>query len=308
MSGYIHFTKEQLEHAAAVDLEEFLRCRGEKLISSGREKRLAGDHSITVHGNEWYDHAEERGGRAVSFVQKYYGLSYPDAVMMLLGGDRGAAYPAAQQKKEPPKPFQLPAANRDMRRTFAYLVKHRKISRDIISAFSRAKLIYEDAEYHNAVFVGMDEHNIPRHAHKRSVNSYGKTFRLNVEGGDPRYSFHYIGSDSELYIFEAPIDLLSYISLHPEHWQEHSYVACCGTSSQPVLHAMELYPHLREVKLCLDNDAAGHKASLRMAEQIAEKFGVACDRLIPECKDWNDDLSQRNLKENEVKHTCPTFG
>ena len=39
MSSYIHFTEEQKQRAAAVDLEEFLRCRGEKLLSSGREKR-----------------------------------------------------------------------------------------------------------------------------------------------------------------------------------------------------------------------------------------------------------------------------
>ena len=75
MSSYIHFTEEQKQRAAAVDLEEFLRCRGEKLLSSGREKRLASDHSVTVRGNEWYDHAEERGGHAVSFVQRFYGLS-----------------------------------------------------------------------------------------------------------------------------------------------------------------------------------------------------------------------------------------
>lgn len=86
MSSYIHFTEEQKQRAAAVDLEEFLRCRGEKLLSSGREKRLASDHSVTVRGNEWYDHAEERGGHAVSFVQRFYGLSYPDAVTLLLGG------------------------------------------------------------------------------------------------------------------------------------------------------------------------------------------------------------------------------
>ena len=312
MSGYIHFTEEQKERAAAVDLEEFLRCRGEKLITSGREKRLDGDHSITVHGNEWYDHAEERGGRAVSFVQKYYGLSYPEAVTLLLGGEQGEVYPAAQPKTEQPaKPFELPPVNRDMRRAYAYLVKHRKIDRDIISAFAKEKLIYEDSEYHNAVFVGLDENGVPRHAHKRSVNSFGKTFRINVESSDPRYSFHRIGTDDSLYVFEAPIDLLSYITLNPDHWQEHSYVSCCGTSSQPVLKMLELYPQLQTVNLCLDNDSAGEKASLRIAEQVAEQFGIACNRLTSQMKDWNDDLVQNAEEENKLKEVncvCPTFG
>ena len=141
MSSYIHFTEEQKQRAAAVDLEEFLRCRGEKLLSSGREKRLASDHSVTVRGNEWYDHAEERGGHAVSFVQRFYGLSYPDAVTLLLGGELGTAYPSAGERtEEPAKPFVLPPTNKDMRRVFAYLIKHRGIARDVVAHFAKAGL------------------------------------------------------------------------------------------------------------------------------------------------------------------------
>lgn len=75
MSQYIHFTDEQKLRANDVDLEEFLLQRGEKLIVSGREKRMASDHSITVRGNEWYDHATGKGGGPVSFVRSYYNLS-----------------------------------------------------------------------------------------------------------------------------------------------------------------------------------------------------------------------------------------
>lgn len=50
---YIHFTEEQKRLAASVDLVEFLRQRGEKLLPSGHEKRLDSDHSITVRGNAW---------------------------------------------------------------------------------------------------------------------------------------------------------------------------------------------------------------------------------------------------------------
>ena len=53
--------------------------------------------------------------------------------------------------------------------------------------------------------------------------------RINVEGSDPRYSFHWTGISDRLYVFEGPIDLLSYITLHPEGWRKHNYVACCGT-------------------------------------------------------------------------------
>lgn len=303
MSTYIHFTEEQKQQAAAVDLEVLLRSRGEKLIASGREKRLASDHSVTIRGNEWYDHAEERGGHAVSFVQRFYGFSYPEAVTMLLGGEMGTVYPSARERvEEPSKPFVLPPAHGDMRRVYAYLVKHRNIDRSVVAYFAKEKLLYEDAEYHNAVFVGTDENGVPRHAHKRSANSYGKAFRLNVEGSAPQYSFHHIGTDGNLYVFEAPIDMLSFITLHPEDWQRQSYVACCGTSIQPVLKMLERVPQLDTVLLCLDNDEAGHKASERMREQLESNYTV--ERLIPENKDWNDDLT---AGRSEVK-MCQSFG
>lgn len=305
MAKYIHFTEEQKQQAASVDLERFLLCRGEKLITSGREKRLARDHSVTVRGNEWYDHAEERGGHAVSFVQKFYGLSYPVAVSLLLGGDTGNAFPAASEKEpEEPKPFELPPANSDMRRVYAYLVKRRGIDRDIVTAFARAKLLYEDAEYHNAVFVGTDADGVARHAHKRSTNSEGKAFRLNVEGSNPKHSFHHIGTDGRLYVFEAPIDLLSYITLNPENWQEHSYVACCGTSSHPVLELVAQHPEIKAVYLCLDNDEAGHTACKRM-EALLEMVGVQTMQLIPFGKDWNDDLLSVRQKEVSVQCQAP---
>ena len=288
---YIPFTEEQKLRANNVNLVEFLRRQGEKLIPSGRDKRLSSDHSITVRGNEWYDHAEERGGHAVSFVQRFYHLSYPEAVTMLLGGELRTVYPSAEERvEEPPKPFVLPPANSNMRRVYAYLVKHRNIDRSVVAHFAREKILYEDAEYHNAVFVGTDEDGIPRHAHKRSVNSYGKAFRLNVEGCDPRHSFHHIGTDGSLYVFEAPIDMLSYITLHPESWQSHSYVACCGTSYEPVRWILTRMEAPQMVSLCLDHDNAGDQGCERMAKQISSEFGFPTRRLVPEQKDWNEDL------------------
>ena len=252
MAQYIEFTPEQKERAASVDLEEFLLRQGEKLIKSGREKRLASDHSVTVNGCEWFDHASNEGGRAVSFVQKFYSKNYAEAMTMLLGGNTEPAYPQAKkQETAPQKPFAPPVPNANMHRVFAYLLKTRGLDADVVSYFARRKLLYEDAAHHNAVFIGTDEGNCPRHAHLRSTNSFGKAFRLNVESSDPRYSFHYNGTDGSLYVFEAPIDMLSYISMNPRQWQEHSYVACCGTSPIPVMQMLKPDTQKEELVPCL---------------------------------------------------------
>lgn len=304
---YIHFTEEQKNRAASVDLEEFLRMHGERLTRSGKEKRMASDHSITVDGSEWYDHAAGKGGGPVSFVRDFYGLSYPEAMSLLLDGEQGVEYPAAKQKEEaPPKPFVLPPKNQDMCRVYAYLLKQRHIDRSVISHFVKAGLLYEDAKYHNCVFVGADEDGVPRHAHKRSTNSYGEAFRINVEGSDPRYCFHHIGEDEQLFVFEAPIDMLSYITLNPNGWERHSYVACCGTSSIPVMNMLDRLPQLRQVLLCLDNDKAGQSACQRMTELITDR-GLKAERVIPENKDWNEDLVSECERE-EVQMQCQMSG
>ena len=288
---YILFSDEQKHQANTVDLEDYLLRRGEKLLPSGRDKRLATNHSVTIRGSEWFDHDTQQGGHAIDFVRMHDGCSFQEAVAKLLGGEQGQTFRSASERNaEPQKLFALPLPHHNMRRVYAYLMKQRHIDRDIITHFARAGTLYEDAKYHNAVFVGTDEHGVSRHAQKRSTNSQGKSFKLNVAGSDARYSFHHLGDDGDLYVFEAPIDLLSYITLHPENWQQHSYVACCGTSYEPVRWILTQMDALRIVSLCLDHDSAGKRGCERMAEQIASEFGIPARRLVPEQKDWNEDL------------------
>ena len=301
--SYIHFTEEQKLQANAVDLMEFLRFKGEPLIRSGRELRLGRDHSITVRGNEWYDHAAERGGGPVSFLKEFYGMNYQEAVLTLLDQDVSQLCSQVDTPREKvKKPFALPPANGDNKRLFSYLIKHRHLNRDVLATFVRLGFIYEDQRYHNAVFVGWDKDGTPRHAHKRSTNSQGKSFRMTVEGSDFRYAFNWPGSSNQLMVFEAPIDMLSFISkFHDSAWARHSYVALCGTSSQPMLGMLERYPQIDTVHFALDNDQAGQLAMRRLAALAREK-GLTVNALVPVLKDWNEDLCanfQQTMEEQQ---------
>jgi len=302
MSEYVYFTDEQKQRANSVDLVDFLQRQGEKFLPSGRDKRLASDHSITVRGSQWYDHAAEEGSHAIDLVKRLYNLSFPEAVSLLLGGEQGVEYKQYSKNSEPEqkKLFELPEANTDMRRVFAYLIKQRFIDRNVLTEFAKAKLLYEDKDYHNAVFVGVDENGIPRHAHKKSTLTVGDGFRGNVEGSDPAYSFHYISKNSyphTLFAFEAPIDLLSYISLHTQNWRCSSYVALNGVSEQPILKLLELYPQLQRVTLCLDNDEAGRKAASRINKTLKEQGFEDVVYDISAHKDWNEDLKAEYSQE-----------
>ena len=288
---YIHFTDEQKRQANAVDLVEFLRFKGEPLIRSGSEFRMSSNHSVTVGGNEWYDHAAEKGGGPVSFLKEFYGMNYQQAVLALLNQDTGQLYHQTDTPREKvKKEFNLPPANENNRRAFAYLLKHRHLDRNVLTTFVRLGLVYEDKGYHNAVFVGKDKDGTAHHAHKRSTNSQGRSFRMTVEGSDFRYAFNWPGTSGHLMVFEAPIDMLSFISnFHDSDWTKHSYVALCGTSSQPLLGMLERCPNIEHVHLALDNDQAGQLATRRLAKIVREK-GLAVDAMVPVGKDWNEDL------------------
>lgn len=300
MSTYIHFTDEQKQRANSVDLEGLLERQGEKLLRSGREKRLASDRSITIRGNRWFDHETGEGGLAIDFLQNYYGLSFPEAVTRLLGEQGEIIYKTADIKEqEKRKPFVLPQKHSDMRRVFAYLIKQRHIDRDIISFFARKKTLYESCEpskdktneYHNAVFVGVDENGTPRHAHKQGIYTKGKKFKGNIESSDPCYSFNYIGESNKIYVFEAPIDMLSFITMYQKDWQHDSYVSLCGVSEQAMLKMIEINPHLNHVILCLDYDIAGIETSEKFYDILTDRK-IRCDKLMPEYKDWNEDLKE----------------
>ena len=196
--------------------------------------------------------------------------------------------------KEEKKEFRLPEANTNMHRVYAYLIKQRFISPDIISHFAKQHTLYEDKEHHNAVFVGVDENGVPRQASKRSTSTFGNAFRITCEGSDTKYSFSHFGKSSRLYVFEAPIDMMSFLTLYPKDWQQHSYIAMNGVYENAVLTALKNHSNLREIVLCVDNDEGGIEAVDRLRDILHENGYPNVKRLAPEFKDWNECLKSQN--------------
>lgn len=299
---YIPFTDEQKVLANSVNLEEFLRMRGEKLERVGREHKLiyydsSGKHdSITLRGSTWFDHKNQVGGGAIKFMQEFYDMDFQTAMQELLG-QRVTPLSHSPPKaiaKEEKKEFKLPVANPNMHRVFAYLIKQRFIAPDIISYFAKQHTLYEDKEYHNAVFVGTDENGVPRQASKRSTSTFGNAFRITCEDSDTRYSFSHFGKSSCLYVFEAPIDMMSFLTLYPKDWQQHSYIAMNGVYENSVLTALKNHSNLREIVLCVDNDEGGIEAVDRLRDILHENGYPNVKRLAPEFKDWNECLKSQN--------------
>ena len=89
--------------------------------------------------------------------------------------------------------------------------------------------------------------------------------------------------------------------MYPDKWRSHSHIALCGVSPQAMMWMLEQNPHVREVALCLDNDAAGHAAAGRFTGILKEAGYENVSCLFPEYKDWNEQLRTLSQDEPEME-------
>ena len=279
------YTQAQIDKANAVDLEKFLRAQGETLVRSGKEYRWKAHDSLTVCGNKWFRHSQSKGGLPVDFVMEFYGKSFPEAVQMLTG-EPGEVQPEADPAPSPA--FRLPLRNVTNANILNYLTQERKLSPSLVNFFIAAGDIYEDSSHHNVVFVGRDADGHPRYASSRGIR---EKFRQDAAGAEKAFGFAHRGTDKQLLVFEATIDLLSFIELFPKNWQQHNYLSLGGVSGKALRQFLSERPDVERVFLCLDSDKAGEDACKRLAGLLPDTVSVT--RIQPCMKDWNDVLAHR---------------
>ena len=289
----MQYTEEQIARANQTDLVSFLNAQGEQLVKSGREYRWKKHDSVTISGNRWYRHSQGMGGYPVDFVMEFYNATFPETVKMLIGEEgegRQKSCPAPSQD------FRLPEKNEDDELIVKYLTESRALEKNLVMEWIARGDIYEEKKRHNVVFVGRDADSIPRYAHCRGTGEM--KYRGDVVGSDKSSGFCHRGTDNQLFVFEAAIDLLSFIQLFPKDWKKRSYLSLGGVSSVALMTFLSERPQITSVFLCLDNDQAGNEACEKLAEEIPEGYSVI--RLKPSRKDWNEILCDKNADRKKA--------
>ena len=289
----MQYTEEQIARANQTDLVSFLNAQGEQLVKSGREYRWKKHDSVTVSGNRWYRHSQNKGGYPVDFVMEFYHVTFPEAVKMLIGEEG-----EGRQKSclAPSPDFRLPEKSETNETVIKYLTEIRRLEKDLVEEWIAGGNIYEEKKHHNVVFVGRDADGIPRYAHCRGTG--GIKYRGDVAGSDKSYGFCHRGEDNQLFVFEAAIDLLSFIQLFPKDWKKRSYLSLGGVSSVALMTFLSERPQITSVFLCLDNDHTGNEACEKLAGEIPDGYRVI--RLKPARKDWNEILCDENAERKKV--------
>lgn len=319
-----YVTKTEIEFARQVDLLTFLKLYNpNELIPIGNNSYKTRTHdSLKISNGKWcwWSHERTGGKNALEYLIKVNNMPFPEAVQLINSvygfSDINAKVYKQTEKTNinTPSPFILPAANSNNNRVTTYLL-NRGIDMEIIDFCYKNHLLYEDQNFHNAVFVGYDGAE-PKYAFMRGTGE--KRFMREVTGSKKEHSFLINGSSETnvLNVFECTIDAISYMTLiksENKNLQSESFLSLGGvfkTSEKseqklpPALsHYLESHKNISEIILRLDNDEVGISASKGIASAIKNiKVTIIPP---PKCKDYNEYLMFK--KGIDLKSTSKKF-
>ena len=301
-----YVTPEQIERAKQMDLLTYLQhYEPQELVRfSGNVYTTRTHDSLKISNGKWYWWSRNIGGRsALDYLIKVRGMSFPEAVIQIDG--QAVVIPPVltmTQKSIEHKRLLLPEKNVNNDCVIAYL-RGRGIHREIINYCIQTNRLYESRDYHNAVFVGFDQHGIPRYGTLRGTS--GRRFMGEVNGSDKHFSFSIPARNecSKLHMFESAIDLLSYCTLEllsGRDWRQDNYLSLAGiympkkiieesTLPAALTQYLKNCPKINEIALHLDNDMAGRLAA-KTIQTILPSTYIICDEPPKHGKDYNDYL------------------
>ena len=296
MSEY--FSEELIAQAKETSLTQLAEYYGYHPRHVGNRLYTLAEHdSVRIYNDRtWYrwsraGNGKESGGSQIDFLMQFCGVESVHA----------AIHQAGEIKPREHAEFVLPEAMLGTyRRAYAYLIKTRGLSQQIVDYFVRdLKILYEEKEHHNLVFLGKDKDGIVRYATKRgTADIYGKKYRGDVAGNDKNYGINIVNEKStELKVFEANIDLMSYMDIKGDF--ESNKLVLGMTADNPLVQFLKDHPHIKKITFCMDNDEAGMLAMFGNEEKAGllkkyEMQGYETDTdTVPQgigCKDWNEYL------------------
>ncbi len=324
----IAYSKEERSAALEVSLTALASAMGYTPVRSGNHYSLKEMDSLIIYNdrswNRWSQKGNINGGTQIDFLLEFGDVgSAAEAIDKLLkfrGYNSITDIPYHTHESSPSenlpkenKILELPPKNKDYRRAFAYLIKTRGLSQEVVSDFVHRHLIYEDAEHHNLVFCGYDPEGNIRYAGLRgTADIYGKKFKMDVPGNDKNYGVNIVNKESGiLLVFESVIDCMSYIDLF--HDNSTNKLVLGMVEDNPLQQFLKDYSHIYNIKFCLDNDEAGHVALMGRTDSEGnvvreglikkyENMGFQVDIMVPPSgKDWNETLLNIKKQKNTIE-------
>ncbi|MBP3621510.1 MAG: toprim domain-containing protein [Lachnospiraceae bacterium] len=308
--GYIK--KEDVARAKEMDLLTYLQNYEpwELKHIKGNFYQTVSHDSLKISNGMWYWWSKGIGGKsALDYLIKVRDIPFQEAVQMIIGNVELKEPIRVEPVKEVKKSLVIPEASDTNNRAMSYLSK-RGIDEGILKELYDVGLWYETKDYHNVAFVGVDDaYSIKLVTVRGTVGAFKNT----VAGSDrhfpvrlvPEMSGEYSIRNNVVHLFEAPIDMLSYMTLMKQmgtDYRQHNFIALCGIykpkenleeSTVPIGLSQYLKERTYTKTICLhlDNDRAGRESAKALNVILSKKGYTVIDQPPPEgFKDCNDFL------------------
>ena len=273
------FTAEEIEQAKNINILEYLSSKGYSFKKVGSSYLLNPHSSFTIfpNTNSWFYYKENTGGDLIKFLEYYENKTFTEAMIELFEDTTiekrtfTKYVPIVEEKGE----IVLPASNKDNKRAYSYLTKTRGIDSGIVNELLKSGNIYEN-DKGGVVFVSKDKENKVKFACVRST-SINSNFRQDVKNSSKEYGFKTVGTSNRLFVFEAPIDLLSHATISKmqgNDWKKDNRIALGGVSDKALNKFLEENNHIKEIVFFLDSDSAGIENSKKMAKKYGNDYNV----------------------------------
>jgi len=186
----------------------------------------------------------------------------------------------------------------------AYLIKERKIDKQIVFDALDRKLIKQDSTngYKSVAFMGYNRFGVLSAVAKRSCSA-NSSFKIELEGCDYTVGWLYppknniLDENGKLYCFESYIDMLSYKTFLKQSgldYEKDCFLSCgSATKYKTILSNVKEY-NFKDIVIAFDNDDAGRLYSERASHELI-KLGCNVQVHTPKnAKDWNEQLQNQS--------------
>lgn len=325
--------KDKIKIAEEKSILEVASFAGQTFDRAGSFYKGVEHDSLMIKPNDnaffWNSRRGEKNwsGSPIQFIQnpdlagELYREDFKDAVELLNSDDFGNADNIKIEKTTPD--FKYDENNYVKRidgfKSYNYLVEERKINTQLVDDLQDQNLIKQD-HHNNVAFLWKDAEDNVVGQDLRGTSE--KPFKK-IETNHGNFGFNFTPSKTEpdnLLIFEAPIDAMSYASLHPE--EKNAYASMSGLKEKSVYHQVHHFVKKYEkepdnIYLCVDNDEPGKEFISRMTQDVKFQFKSQKDvvfqpNLPNKGKDWNDYLkivtNDRDIKQTQnvqIEHEKP---
>ncbi len=302
-----------IKEAKATDLIGYMLTNHEDRVVKHYGIRDAEHDSLLLYPNGYCRFSTLETGDSIDYLIKYQGYTFRDAAVSLHRFKRSnhaeIKAPECQSCYREPQSRNCyrPHPNGRMKEVEEYLHAKRGISMPVIERLIEEKCLYAaDAKEYGSCYAcfandimefyclrNITDTGIPKLCFTKEPDGFWWFSSRCFEDLSDIKAFHEYIDDPygqlPLFICEAPIDS---ISLYELTKKPGIYIAMAGLKQRTILRAMEVFagimpvdmsPH--KVILAVDNDAAG--------DRFAKDFPITHERIIPEHKDWNEDLMAR---------------